>query len=38
MPEGSRTELIIHEISCGGFADDELNEIIEACEKELEGK
>ena len=35
--EKSRTDLIIHEIKCGGFADSELEEIIDVCTDILNG-
>ena len=36
--EESRTEKVINEIASGGFTEDELNDIIEACETEIENK
>lgn len=36
--EKSRTELIIDELESGGFTEDELNEIIDACESEISKK
>ena len=32
----SRTEIIIDEIKCGGFAEIELEDIINVCREELE--
>ncbi len=36
--EKSRAELIIHELECGGFTEDELDDIIKAYEKAKENK
>jgi len=34
--EKSRADIIIFEIECGGFAQDELESIIDACEDAIE--
>lgn len=34
--EKSRTEIIIDEILCGGFTEDELQEIIDTCNDEID--
>ena len=34
--ERSRSEIIMHEIECGGFTESELNDIIKSCEKAIE--
>ena len=38
LEERSRTQIITDEIECGGFTRDELNEIIDACDKALAEK
>lgn len=38
MEEQTRAEEIIHELACGGFSEDELSEIIEACECAIDEK